>query len=144
VNVKSGIILPLVLLLPNVFWALFPSSSGALEADESIALTILENIGRIGILVIPIFYSIDLDKPYAKLVIALMAIALLIYYAAWGRYFIQGRPHDLLTAPLAGIPIPLATAPVVFTILSSYVLDSWPMLVASLFFGVVHIYISAT
>jgi hypothetical protein len=72
-----------------------------------------------------------------------MGLALALYYASWTRYFMAGRSAHLLAAPLPGIPLPLATAPTLFLVLSSYLMDSWLMFVAPVWFGVAHIWVSA-
>lgn len=103
------------------------------------ALTIAENLGRAAVLVLPFFYSLDLRRKYSTVVVAGMGLALAVYYAAWSRYFVGGGTEEFLRAPLLGIPSPLAVAPVALLILSSYVMNSWVMLGASLYFGAAHV-----
>jgi hypothetical protein len=45
-----------------------------------------------------------------------MGIALAVYYGAWGRFFLCGSSHSLLSAPLWAIPFPLAFAPVALVV----------------------------
>jgi len=76
----------------------------------------------------------------SALVIACLALAL--YYGALIRYFTGGRTAVLLSASFIGIPLPLAVAPTVLLIFSVYLLGSWPMLAASIWFSVAHIFVS--
>ena len=93
--IKSGVIIPLLLMLPNLPWMLLPK------------------------------------------------LALAVYYAAWGRYFIGGGTPELLSAPLVGIPSPLAFAPIALLLISSYLLNSWWMLGAAVVFGTLHVWVKA-
>lgn len=52
-----------------------------------------------------------------------MAGALAIYYLAWGRFFVGGGSVALLSAPLIGIPSPLAFSPVALLLLASYLMS---------------------
>jgi hypothetical protein len=113
------------------------------SAVVPLARTIAENVFRVGAVALPFFCSLQLKKRYSSLAIAGMSLALLVYYAAWMRFFLGGGAGELLSAPLAGIPSPLAFAPIALLILSAYVLDSWWMLGISVVFGVLHVWVSA-
>lgn len=140
--VRSGVIIPVLVMLPNVAWMLLPKSATGTAPAVPIALTIVENLARIATLALPVFCALQLMKKYSALIVAGMALALIVYYSAWARYFLGGSSPVLLSAPLAGIPLPLAVAPVALLVLSAYVLDSWWMLGVSLVFGVAHIWTS--
>ena len=141
-NIKPGILIPFLILIPNILWMIFPTTDSGEVKKEPILLTIIENIGRIATLIIPVFYSINWQKKISVPVLVMMGITLMIYYVAWGRFFLNGRTSDYLSKPLFGIPLPLALAPILFFMLSAYILDSWWMFIASLIFGVAHIWIS--
>ena len=141
-TLKSGILIPILVLIPNFVWVVLPKVKSTVSPSEPLLLTIFENMGRFATLLIPLFYAIQWQKKYAILILTLMGTALLIYYIAWGRYFFNGRSPQWMSKPLFGIPLPLATAPILIFILSSYILGSWWMLLASLVFGFAHIWIS--
>ena len=144
ITINSGVLIPLLLLAPNFLWIAFPGSENLQEqVDEPVWLTIIENVGRLGVFLIPAFFTLDPDRNFSIPVLIMMGLSLILYYTAWGRYFAGGRAIALLKAPLLGIPLPMAVFPVVFLILSSYLMDSWLMFAASLFFGVVHLWVSA-
>jgi len=130
-------------MLPNVAWMLFPGPGATPRPLVPTALAVAENVGRGAVLVLPFFYSLDLQRQFSMLALAAAALALAVYYAAWGRYFVNGRSEKFLSARLVGIPSPLALAPIALFGVSSYLMGSWLMLGASLYFGVLHIWVSS-
>ena len=140
---KSGTLIPALLMLPNVAWMLFYNLNASPQVSVPLTLSIAENLGRAAVLVLPFFYSLNLKNTYSMLALVGMAIALTVYYAAWGRFFVGGGSAALLSAPLLGIPGPLALAPVAVLILSSYLMESWLMFTASVSFGALHVWVSA-
>ncbi len=130
-------------MLPNLAWMLFYNLDASPQVSTPLALSIAENAGRVAVLVLPFFYSLNLKKKYSPLAMVGMAIALTVYYSAWVRFFVGGGSAELLSAPLFGIPGPLALAPVALLIFSSYLMESWSMLSASVYFGVLHVWVSA-
>jgi hypothetical protein len=123
--VRSGVIIPVLLMLPNAAWMLLPKPAAGTAGTVPTALTIAENVVRVVTVALPFFCSLHLSKRYSALAMAGMALALIVYYSAWARFFLGGGSPDLLSAPLVGIPLPLACAPIALLILSAYVLDSW-------------------
>lgn len=65
--VRSGVIIPVLLMLPNVAWMLLPKSAAGTAATVPIALTIAENVVRVATLALPFFCSPHLTKRYSKL-----------------------------------------------------------------------------
>jgi hypothetical protein len=143
IAIKSGALIPLLVMLPNVLWMFAPKTNPGTSPSEPLLLTILENVGRFATLILPFFFSLDLHKRFSTLVMVGMGLALTVYYGCWIRYFAGGRAAALLGAPFLGIPLPMAVAPITFLVLSSYLMSSWWMLGASVLFGVAHIWISA-
>ena len=141
--VKSGALIPALLMLPNVAWMLFYNLNAGPQVSVPVALSIAEDVGRFAVLALPIFYSLNLKKTYSTLALLGMAVALAVYYLAWGRFFAGGGSADLLSAPLFGIPGPLALAPVALLILCAYLMDSWLMFSASVAFGALHVWASS-
>ena len=143
ITIKSGALIPVLLMLPNVVWILLPKADAGEQVSVPLFVTIVENVGRAAVLILPLFYSLDLGKRSSTLVMIGMGLALTVYYVSWIRYFVGGRSAALLGAPLLGIPLPMAVAPTLFLVLSSYLTSSWLMLSASILFGVAHIWVSA-
>jgi hypothetical protein len=140
-----SLIIPTVVLAPNLLWFLFPpiNMPASEEIKEPITLTILENIGRVGVIIIPLFYPIVVDDASQYCLIA-MIVLLLVYYVGWFRFFIKGRNYADGFLPLRWIPIPIpmAVCPVMYFILSAVLLKSILMLMAALVLGIGHILIS--
>jgi hypothetical protein len=141
--VKSGALVPALLMLPNVAWMLFYKLDAGPSVSVPLALSIAENAGRVAVLALPFFYALDLKKKYSLLAMIGMAIALAVYYLAWLRFFAGGGSAELLGAPLWGIPGPLALAPVGLLIFSAYLMDSWLMFSAAVSFGALHVWSSS-
>ena len=138
--VKSGAIIPVLLMLPNLAWMLFYSLGAGAKSDVPVALSAAENVARSAALVLPFFYSLNKKSVWSTVVWLGMAGALGVYYVAWGRFFIGHGSAALLSAPLMGIPSPLALAPVALLLLASYLMNSWWMFSAALSFGVFHVW----
>lgn len=141
--VKSGALIPVLLMLPNVAWMLVYNLNASPSDSPPLALSIAENAGRVAVLVLPFFYSLNLKKKYSSLAMVGMAIALAVYDGAWVRFFAGGGLAELLSAPLWGIPGPLALAPVALLIFSAYLMSSWLMFSAAVCFGVLHVWSSS-
>ncbi len=142
ITIKSGALIPVLLMIPNVLWILFPPVDAGKNVPEPLLLTIIERVGLFAVLAIPLFLSLDLQKKFSAPMLIGMGPALVIYYACWLRYFTGGRSAELLGAPFLGFPLPMAVFPVLFLILSSYLMGSGWMLGASIIYGIAHIRIS--
>ena len=142
-TLQSGMLVPLLLMLPNVVWMLFPKAETGEQKSVSQALEIIENVARVAVMLIPFFYALDIHKRIAIPIMVGMVLVLMMYYACWIRYFAGGSASELFAAPFLGIPLPMAVLPVVFFILSSYLMTSWWMFGASVLFGIAHIRVSA-
>jgi Flp pilus assembly protein protease CpaA len=140
-SLKSGAIIPALLMLPNVAWMLFYSLDAGEKNAVPLPLSIAENVTRSIALALPIFNSLNLKRAWSKAVLIGMAIALALYYLAWARFFMGGGAAELLSAPLLAIPSPLALAPVALLLLSSYLMNSWLMFSAASCFGVLHVWV---
>jgi len=142
---NSSWLIPVLILIPNLLWVLFPPrdplSDGQDQPDGRL-LMILEWVGRIGVFVIPVFYVIDVESTVQVVSVGIMVLALLVYYAGWARYFLRGRAYALLFNSLLGLPIPLAISPVLYFAAASVLLGSWPLALATALLGVAHIPIS--
>lgn len=141
----NSLIIPLLVLAPNLIWIFSPPINipAAEEIKEPIALTMFENIGRFGVIIIPVFYPIVIDDENQYCLIG-MVVLLLIYYAGWFRFYFRGRNYAYAFLPLPWIPlpIPMAASPVLYFILSAALLKSLLMLMAALTLGIGHILIS--
>lgn len=71
-----------------------------------------------------------------------MALALLLYYAVWTRYFARGRTCALLFELFLGVPLPLAISPIVYFFAASVLFGSWYLALATVILTVGHLWIS--
>lgn len=138
--VKSGAIIPVLLMLPNLAWMLFYSLEAGARSEVPFALSAAENVARSAALVLPMFFSLTKKSVWSTAAWVGMAGALAVYYLAWGRFFMGGGSAALLSAPLTGIPSPLALSPVALLLLASYLMNSWWMFSAALAFGIFHVW----
>ncbi len=138
-----GWLIPLLVLLPNASMVWFPPADKP-EAGSGVNrwLEALEWVGRTGVFVIPCLYRIHIQDASAVVSLALMALALVVYYLGWLRYVQQGRRYALLFAPLWGIPLPMALMPVIYFGAAAVLLRSWPLTVATLTFAIGHLAVS--
>jgi hypothetical protein len=81
-------------MIPNVVWMLVPTSDQSEQASVPIFLTIVENAGRVAVLILPFFFSLDVNKKFSTLALAGIGLALAIYYVSWIRYFVGGRSAE--------------------------------------------------
>jgi len=142
---KSGLIITLLILWPNLLWLFFPPKDAPGKAQEQADgrfPVILEWIGRLGVFVIPVFYAIEVESTVQVISLGIMAVALLVYYSGWTRYFFRGRLYALLFTPLLGLPISLAISPVLYFAAASFLLASWPLALATALLGATHMPIS--
>ncbi|MGC9396192.1 MAG: hypothetical protein ACP5J4_15220 [Anaerolineae bacterium] len=62
ITIKSGALIPLLIMLPNVVWMAMPKAEAGPPVSEPLWLTILENVGRLATLVLPFFFFVGLAQ----------------------------------------------------------------------------------
>ncbi len=87
------------LMLPNVAWMPFYNRYASPQVAVPLALSIAENVARSAVLILTFFYSLNVKKKYSTLALLGMAIALTVYYTAWGRFFVAGGSAALVPRP---------------------------------------------
>ncbi|AIQ12992.1 hypothetical protein PDUR_14530 [Paenibacillus durus] len=136
-----SLIIPFLILLPNLMFFRFQPRNGPNQAEEkgSPILSAAEGVGRLGVFIIPIFSSVHIEHSYEVISLIGMIISLLLYYIGWIRYFGRGREYSLLFAPMIGIPVPLAVSPVLYFLFGSVVLHSVYLLICGVILAIGHI-----
>lgn len=138
-----GLAVSLVILLPNLFFFLYPPRNMQKGlAKEPVALTMIENIGRIGCFLYPLFFGADIAASLPHSAMYLMLACVLLYYVCWIRFFLGRREFSLLFRPLWWIPIPMAVFPAVYFLSLAVLVRSLLMGVAAICFTLGHIPIS--
>lgn len=140
----SSLVIPILMLFPNFLCFLFPpiNTPQFKDKNEPLILLILENIGRIGVTVIPLLYPILLNNKASYFYLTCLFLLLFFYYACWLRFFIFARNYAALFLPMGRIPIPMAVSPVLFFLVSAAILHSLPMFVAAILLASGHLPLS--
>jgi hypothetical protein len=141
-----GALITLAILVPNFFWIARPPIDQPVEetnvSKSDRILGITENLGRIAVFVLPLFYEPSLRTLGEWIFFSLMLLMLIIYYSGYIRYFLRGRRFELLSAPLGPLGFPLVVAPVVYYFSASVVLHSVFLFAATMVFGIAHFIVS--
>lgn len=142
-----GGLVTILLFLPNLLYLTFPPRERpeAEDADKSrfaAFLEILERIGQIACFLLPFFYAIHLGSLQSWVALGVMACALVFYYAGWARYMLHGRLFRLLFEPMAGVPLPMAVAPILYMAAASLLLRSWWLFGAVILLAIGHLTVS--
>lgn len=138
-----NLVIPALVFIPNLLAYFFPPANEPQEfPEEPVLLKIIEWLGRIGLIIIPLFFPFSAKSVAGELALIVILIFLLIYYAGWFRFFYSGRVYEYLYLPLIDIPIPLALSPVVYFLYMSFLLDSTLMLISTIVFAAGHIPLS--
>ncbi len=72
----------------------------------------------------------------------IMSFALVVYYAGWIRYIVEGRSEGLFYKSMLGVQLPMAVMPVVYFISASILFGSGWLMLSSILLGVGHITVS--
>lgn len=136
-----GGIVTLFVLLPNLLAALFPPQDSLPPAAGTLLarLTVLERVGQVSSFVLPFFYPIRPQGALFWAALAVMLVALGLYYAGWARYLQKGRREVFFYRPLLGIPLPMALMPVIYFFAAGGLLRSPWLALAAVGLGVGHI-----
>ena len=137
-----GLLYLLLLILPNLLWAKRPPDGyAALTQRESKGLLICERAGQVCVTCCALLFQDLNPAPFTPWSLWLIASALLmlLYEAAWLRYFRGGRTLLDMHRRFLGVPVPLAVLPVAaFLLLGVYGKVIW-LILAALLLGVGHI-----
>jgi hypothetical protein len=141
--IPNGGLISILALIPNLLFLVFPPRAiPDVLSKPARGLEIIEWIGRIGVFAIPFFCWIEIVGAVEMIAAGIMIGALGLYYAGWLRYLRRGRSFALLFQPMAGIPLPMAMAPIVYFYVASIVLHSWLLFLATMLLTMGHLYVS--
>lgn len=130
-------------LAPNLIWMVLPPNDAPNRHEQPSKvrslLGLVKHAGRVGIIAVPVFYDFQMTRIVDRVALAVMLMALGVYYAGWARYFRRGRRYQLLFSPLGRLPIPLVISPVIAFFSASVPFHSWLLATVAALFGVVHI-----
>ncbi|MGG3281394.1 hypothetical protein [Paenibacillus solani] len=135
----ESLFIPFMILLPNLLFFIYPPRNMSGQPSSSMIFSVAEGIGRIGALIVPIFYVVHVEQGYELMSLIIMMLSLLLYYGCWCRYYWGRREYRLLFQPFLGIPVPLAISPVIYSLAASVVLHSILLFIISIVFAAGHI-----
>lgn len=135
INIFNAIIVVLM-LIPNIAFAI--KSKEKKPDKSSKALTVIEQIGRYGcmvLMVLPLFvWELGFSPlEFMFVYVIFNAVLLVMYYIFWALYFKNKT---------MGRAIVLAIIPTLIFIVSAVSVKHWALLVMALVFGLSHIYIT--
>lgn len=133
-----NLLIPLVVLLPNLVYVFMKPKDESVRISFSPILTLAESIGQIGLCILPLFFVLHFNRVLG----GLMALALALYYAGWLRYFLSRHTNKTLYKPLLGLPIPLAILPLLYFLAAALMFNVWPLYLCAVLFGIDHLSIS--
>jgi len=138
-----NLIIPALVFIPNLLMYFLPPANAPQEAPHKPAyLKIFEWMGRIGLIITPLFSPFSATSMAGELTLIVFVILLLIYYAGWFRFFHSGRVYEYLYLPLIDIPIPMALSSVIYFLYASFLLNSILVLISAIIFAAGHIPLS--
>lgn len=137
----SSLLIPVAVLLPNLLFMVWPPKpiSGWKETKQNRMYQFAESLGRVGVMVLPLFSAIRMEGGLEWIALGMMLLSLGFYVSGWIRYLRNEREYRYLYASMLGIPVPMAVMPVLYFISASMLLHSVPLLVCSLILGIGHI-----
>ena len=141
----ENIIYILIPVIPNlIFLFIPPKSVPAVKPGErgEKLLAVLERVGQIGMLVLPLFWKVQTEGALQVAAIIVMAGSALFYYAGWLRYYIRGGEYAWLFAPMLKIPVPMAVSPALYFLALSAAERSPVLGAAAVIFAAGHIPLS--
>ncbi|MBP1995536.1 hypothetical protein [Paenibacillus eucommiae] len=131
--------IPFMILLPNLIFLKLKPQIVPSEKKKSLILAVVEGIGRFGVIIVPIFFSIQIQNVYEIISLIVMLLSLFMYYFGWVRYFRNNREFKLLFSPLLGVPVPLAIFPILYFLFASVITHSTYLFIFSVIFAIGHI-----
>lgn len=135
-----GLIFLLLLFIPTFFWAKNqPIDIG--DIQENKLLIGFERIGQVCCTMIVLIFSDFNITPFSAWSLWLIAafLMMILYEICWIRYFTNERTYKHFYGSFYGIPIPLASLPVMaFLLLGIYGKVIW-LIVSALIFGIGHL-----
>lgn len=137
-----GLIFLLMLMIPNIIWSKNkPESYDKYAKNENKVLLIFERIGQITVTFFSLIFSdFNINKISFRTVILLFAFILMILYEIyWVRYFNSDKTMKDMYRSLLGIPVPLASLPVLaFLLLGLYGKNIF-LILSTVLLGIGHI-----
>ena len=138
-----GLVVFALPMLINIAYAAFPPAEKPEQtADIPRWIETVEQVSRIAYLLAVTFLASREPVSLRSGWLFLAVLFLLLYYAAWIRYFAGGRKTALLNRALLLVPMPLAVFPVLYFLCAAIWLRNLPAAVVMAVFGAAHLAVS--
>ena len=138
-----GLVVFALPMLINIAYVVFPPA-GKVEQGAAVTrwIEIVEQISRISYLAAVTLLVGREPARFRSAWLWLAALFLILYYAAWIRYFVGGREIGLLNRAFLFVPMPLAVFPVLYYLCAAVWLHNLPAVVLMIIFGAAHLTVS--
>ena len=136
-----GVVFLAMLFVPNIRWAKSqPPGYEEISRHENKALLLFERVGQVlaTCSAVVFVYPQGLSLPWL-LWLLIGILLMLLYEAAWIRYFKGGEKLEDMYRPLGPIPVPIASLPVVAFALLGIWHQSPIAVIAAVILGIGHI-----
>lgn len=135
----TGLILPILVLLPNLLLIFLPPHNMPKKQPSPLVIyTVFERVGQVTCFTLPILFGKKIAEQNVTFPLHLMGLCLIIYYICWIRFFWSGREYSVLFQPLGFIPVPMAIFPIIYFLLLALWLHSFIFAVPAAFFAIGH------
>jgi hypothetical protein len=141
IAISAAIAAPYLLLLTATPTGLPPKRQVA-RGGLYHRMELVERLGQVATFVVPIWFKFELVGTLNWTMFAVMTLALLFYYAGWIRFVRSGSRYRNMFAPLLGVPIPMAIAPIVYFSAAAVGMRSWQLAIAVVVMAVGTVYVS--
>ncbi|MBO5477872.1 MAG: NUDIX domain-containing protein [Clostridia bacterium] len=141
-----GVIIAIILMLPSILLVtIFKPKFKVKDNKKEITkleriFGIIENISRIGVLIILCASKNSFDIVKADLWFGIMLFFFILYYELFIRYVVNGRAHKLLYAPFMYVRVPMAILPAFGIIFAGIWGRNIVLIIFSIIFAITHIY----
>lgn len=105
-------------------------------------MEIVERVGQIATFVVPLWFKLPLDTPPQWALAGVMLAAATFYYTCWIRFVRSGSRYRMLFAPMFGVPIPMAVAPIAYFAVAAVAMGSWLLGASVTVMAAGHLYVS--
>lgn len=137
-----GLIYLLMLFIPNIIWTKnMPIGYNEIVKDENRVLLIFERVGQVSVTCLAVIFKNFNINNLSKWSLWLLVsfIIMLLYEVCWVRYFRSSHTLKDFYGSFLGVPVPLASLPIMgFLLLGIYGKVIW-MVIAISILGVGHI-----
>lgn len=135
----KAVILIILLMIPNIVYFIAPPSNIPQTLGSKVKLIELgENVSRIASFLLLILMCKNPNASLKNPWVIGVAIFLMLYFAVWARYFLEGSSYELLCKSFLGIPMPMIIFPTCCLICAALWLNCIPAVIALIIFSVFH------